>query len=127
MSKAHAKHNEDVCDFLVADGKFTDWIVTTSFYSALHYVQHEIFPLTESGTTYPHFNTYYNSVLKSRRISKHEGTKQLVKTHIPTCFSYYRWLLDACMNARYSDYRVSPAKANLAKTNLDEIKKHLKK
>jgi len=39
----------------------------------------------------------------------------------------YRWLLDACMNARYSNYRVSPAKANLAKTNLDEIKKHLKK
>lgn len=23
MSKAHAKHNEVVCDFLIADGKFT--------------------------------------------------------------------------------------------------------
>lgn len=127
MSKAHAQHNEDVCDFLLADGKFTDWIVTTSFYSALHYVQHEIFPLTENGVTYPYFNTYYNSVLKSKRISKHEGTKQLVRTHIPACFSHYRWLLDACMNARYSTYKVSSVKANLAKKNLDVIKKQLKK
>jgi hypothetical protein len=127
MSKAHAKHNEDVCDFLITDGKFTDWIVTTSFYSALHYVQHEIFPLTENGTVYPNFNNYYNSVLKIRRISKHEGTKQLVRIYIPECFSHYRWLLDSCMNARYSNYRISSAKANLARINLDEIKKHLKK
>lgn len=38
MSKEHEQHNEELCDFLIADGKFTDWIVTTSFYSALHYV-----------------------------------------------------------------------------------------
>lgn len=127
MSKNHAKHNEEVCDFLIADGRFNDWIITTSFYSALHYVQHEIFPLTEETIKYTNFDGYYTFVLKSQNISKHEGTKKLVKEHIPTCFAHYRWLFDACMNARYSKYQISNQKAAEAKSNLIEIKKHLKK
>ena len=127
MSKAHAEHNEQLCDFLIADGNYRDWIITTAFYSSLHYVQNEIFPLTVGEDTYPNFNTYFNLVLKPKSQSKHSGTKDLVKTHITPAFSQYRWLFDACMNARYSNYAISKQKALQAKSNLKALKNHLKK
>jgi len=127
MSKAHAEHNENLCDFLIKEGKFNDWIITTAFYSSLHFVQHEIFPLVKGGVTYPNFNNYYNNILQPIGKSKHTGTKDLVKSEIPLAHPQYRWLFDACMNARYSNYAVSNPKAKQAKNNLTTLKKHLKK
>lgn len=127
MSKSHAEHNESLCDFLINEKKFNDWIITTAFYSSLHFVQHEIFPLTQGGVTYPNFNNYFNSVLQPLGKSKHHGTKELVKSEIPLAHSQYRWLFDACMNARYSNYTVSHSKAKQAKNNLQTLKKHLTK
>lgn len=128
MSKAHAEHNEKACDFLLSDGNFKDWVITTAFYSALHFVQNEMFPLTDSsGTVYNSFNHYYNAVLRLSNISKHKGTKDLVQTKIPLAFPQYRWLFDACMNARYTNYGVSARKAAQAKSNLTTLKTHLTK
>jgi hypothetical protein len=129
LKKKHAEHNEAVCDFLLASCNFSDWVVTTGFYSALHFVQHEIFPLTENGHTYPDFNTYYRKVLKAknRRTNKHSATIELVKKHIPKASSYYRWLYDACMNARYTDYQVSVNKAQQARRFLAALRTELKK
>jgi len=80
MTKQHAIHNEAACDFLLSGNQFNDWVVTTAFYAALHYVQHEIFPLSEGGNTYSDFNVYFGKVLKQRnqRLNKHSATLQLV-------------------------------------------------
>jgi hypothetical protein len=126
MSKAHAEHNERACDFLILDGNFTDWIVTTAFYSALHYVQHEIFPLANGTVTYPNFNNYYSS-LTFPKASKHSVTANLVGSELSTCETSYRWLLDACHTARYKNYVVSKKKAQTAKAKLVAIKSVLKK
>lgn len=127
MSKGHAQHNENLCDFLIADGTYSDWIITTAFYSALHYVQHELFPLIEGGTTYNTFNEYYRTVQQPIKLSKHKGMIILTKRYLKPCSGQYRWLYDACMNSRYNNYRVSTGKSTTARDKLNAVKSHLKK
>jgi len=129
MKKLHAIHNEEACNYLLTSKKFNDWVVTTAFYSALHFVQHELFPLTDNGQKYTDFNVYFGKVLKkkNKNLNKHSATIELVKTNLPACSSYYRWLHDACMSARYNNYKVSESMATNAKSSLIELKKHLKK
>lgn len=129
MKKLHAIHNEEACKFLLTSKKINDWVVTTAFYSALHFVQHELFPLVDNRQKYIDFNIYFSKVLKkkNRKLSKHSATIELVKTNLPLCSSYYRWLHDACMSARYNNYNVSELKAITASNYLIEMKRHLKK
>lgn len=129
MRKQHAIHNEAACDFLLSSNKFNDWVVTTAFYSALHFVQNEVFPLTENGKIYPDLNTYYGKVLKmkNKRLTKHFATIQLVNSKLPKCLAYYRWLHDACMTARYTDYNVSSNKAQQARDYLRILRSYLTK
>lgn len=129
MTKQHAIHNEAACDFLLSSNQFNDWVVTTAFYAALHYVQHEVFPLTEDGISYSELNIYYGKVLKNKnkRLNKHLATIKLVHSKLPACSPNYRWLYDACMTARYTNYQVDPEKAKLAKSYLNLLKTHLVK
>jgi len=129
MRKQHAIHNEETCDFLLSSNKFNDWVVTTAFYSALHFVQHEIFPLTDDGKTYSDLNQFYDKVLKkkNKRLTKHNATIQLVNSKLSKCSPYYRWLHDACMTARYTNYNVSSNKAKQARDYLKLLRNHLTK
>ena len=129
MKKKHAQHNENACNFLFRSKKYNDWVITSAFYSALHYVHHEIFPLTENGKTFNNFDNYfsYHKSTKSGIINKHTMTKNLVKIYIPNANAYYTRLFDFCMNARYVNYRISFAKAKKSRDDLADIKKHLKK
>lgn len=45
--KPQAKHNEELWELLLKNGKFSDWVITAAFYSALHYVEHEVFLLID--------------------------------------------------------------------------------
>ncbi len=70
MRKKHAKYNELLCEVLAEDGRWDDWVVTTAFYSAMHFVEFKLFPMREAGTSYPAFEQYdhgYTSM--SRRAS----------------------------------------------------------
>ena len=129
MRKEHAIHNEAACDFLLTSSQFNDWVVTTAFYSALHFVQHEIFPITEGNKTYRDLNEYYGKVLKisNKSLSKHTATILLVSKKLPKCAAHYRWLHDACMTARYNNYSVSEDKAKLARKYLGDLRIHLSK
>lgn len=129
MKKLHALHNEKACDYLLESKQYNDWVVTTAFYAALHYVQFELFPLKDDNEVYANFNIYFSKVLKKKntKLSKHSATIKLVSAHIKTASSYYRWLHDTCMTSRYSDYKVSEMKAQTAKKFLLELKKQLRK
>ena len=129
MKKEHAEHNEEACDYLLQSEKFNDWVVTTAFYSALHYVHYEIFPMTFKGTLYENFNSYYDSCCHyiDSRPSKHQITIELVSIRLPNCNRFLRWLYDECMNARYKNYKVTPQNAIMAKKHLTNIKAHLNK
>lgn len=128
MKKLHAQHNRRTCQHLLATEEFNDWVITTAFYSCLHFVQHEIFPLSEGGKDFPNFNAYYSKLKKGKkRFSKHHATINLVKDHLPKVSARYRWLHDACMNARYSNYNVKGNKAQKAFDHLTVLEGEMKK
>lgn len=129
MRKEHALHNESLCEHLLKHGSYNDWVVTTAFYSALHFVYHQLFPLTLSGTTYLNFNDYYHAEVKgkSMNLSKHAATVHLVSQELSPCYGAYKNLYDMCMFSRYNNYRVTPLKAKVAKSNLDIVKRNCQK
>lgn len=125
MSKDHAIHNESVCDMLLADNQYYDWVVTTAFYSALHFVRHELFPLIENGQTYPNFDIY--CLRNGNKVSKHTITKSLVQKYLPTVAPYYTWLMDACWTARYKNYKTIQQEAARARQFLSILKSQMTK
>lgn len=128
--KLHAIHNEEACNFIHSDGKYCDWVVTTSFYAALHYVQHEIFPLTINGVEYDTFDKYFNGHYQGRknRPNKHVSTLNLVRAELgENVHQNYHWLFDLCMNARYVDYNIHKFIAEESLKRLSKIKALLKK
>lgn len=119
----HALHNEKTCDFLFQNEDHLDWVITTSFYSALHFFEHKLFPLENNGRTYKTFNSYYRS--RRRNEGKHNVFIKLVEEKAPLKFATaYKSLFDICRTARYSDYRVAPAIASKAKERLKHIKSY---
>lgn len=116
MSKKlnHAIHNEQITALLCCNKENVDWIITTAFYAALHYVDHKIFPLkakTSTGTTYKikNFDEYYAHVYMSTAIGrvkdKHTARLELVKKELPSIGADYSWLKSLCWTARYSNYQ----------------------
>lgn len=128
MSLEHSAHNENLCDHLLADGRFNDWVVTSAFYSALHFVHASLFPIYREGVHYETFNAYFLRYIEKKKklkISKHLATKDVVFAERRTANPHYRWLFDACMTARYKNYHVSPEKAQQAKAKLLLLKSEI--
>lgn len=127
MRLKHGEHNESLCNIIqgLPNSEYNDWVVTTAFYACIHFVEHKLFPLTINNTTYKNFNSYYRSffVNTNNSISKHEAKIELVEIYLTNVSSNYRWLFDACMNARYKDYIVSDMVANISAQTMVLIKK----
>lgn len=126
--KKQALHNEEACNHLESSGKFNDWVVTTAFYSAMHFVQYKIFPIKIKGEkkerTFNCFDDYYSAQkFELKGVSKHKATVNLVNENLPSISSKYRRLKDLCWSARYNSYKVDPLNVTLSKVILMEIKK----
>ena len=128
--KKHAEHNENACKLLFNDGNYCDWVVTTAFYSALHYVQYEIFPKTIEGKFYGSFNRYYTEHYAgvTNKPNRHVSTINLVKKQIgDQAHEIYSWLYGLCMNARYKSYQVNPLIAEECLKRLERLKSFMTK
>jgi len=109
----HAKHNKSACEFLGTVDRFPDWMVTTAFYSALHYMDSKLFPLkykTKSGNSisFSSLDTYYTFRKKEKPDlpAKHEVRKCLTANNLDSDIaSRFERLSDASSTARYSDYK----------------------
>lgn len=119
MRLDHARHNENVCTCL-NERNYWDWVVTTAFYAALHYVRYQMFPL--GG--HPNFDAYYNVTYSSRRHrpGKHKVTSQLVQQHLPRAIGAYNALKNAAWTARYDNYQTTEGEAKAAITRLQMVK-----
>lgn len=122
----HAIHNEIVCNYLDLNKDFADWIITTSFYAALHYVSYLIFPFEASALgkkiiieNIDHHSNFDNP----KRKSKHELLSDLVSKKCPAISEEYDWLLDMSMTARYKYYQHDIEIANKARNLMQTIKK----
>lgn len=122
MRKAHGQHNLDLSKILLDDGDYNDWVVTTAFYSAVHFVEHALFPLIENGIEYITFNDYWQLIYQPQSINKHSCKKDLVRKYLKPISSKYRELFDDCHTSRYNNYIVSNYNALEAKKKADAIK-----
>jgi len=121
MSLDHANHNTDLCDKLLNEGIYLDWVVTTAFYAAMHYIDAKIYPVKYKGIEYIDFATFYKVICKPSGISKHNGKIILSTGHSNDLGEKYRYLHDACHSARYSRYLVSQGAAAHARKKLSKI------
>jgi hypothetical protein len=123
MSKRdHAKHNYDICNHLNLQDKLlcNDWIVTTAFYSAMHYIDHILFPCNYKGNVFNNINEAHGTLSKD---SKHQSRAILVYNLLPNLAAEFKFLISECQEARYSNYLTNPAIAQKAVKFLDVIKK----
>jgi hypothetical protein len=123
----HALHNEACCNFLKADGLYLDWVVTTAFYAALHFLKHKAFPLNEDGQTHADFDSYCNYLKKRHHINStihpHEVLRSLAERRFPKITVEYENLFDLCRTARYHNYKLDERFVKEALNDLAAIKK----
>ena len=124
---AHAQHNESVCDFLYESNRFPDWVVTTAFYAALHYLECLLFPKTALNhrgemQEFDTFDRWYSKGYTGRS-NKHAALKDLVQSNCEGFVSTsYRALHDNSHTARYNNYRIKPALAEKCRRDLKRIR-----
>lgn len=118
--KAHAAHNEEVCDLLLGNGKYPDWVVTTAYYAAIYYVDQKMFPFTIGME--PEFRTF-NQYINRKGGKPHKVRLDLVKARLQGCYDNLKWLYESCDGARYNSYQVSPEIAKEARRRLELIKR----
>ncbi|MCF8362349.1 MAG: hypothetical protein K9G70_06965 [Prolixibacteraceae bacterium] len=122
----HAKHNKKACDYLNDKGEFSDWVITTAFYSAMYYLYDAIFPYTyefPEGKTvvYKDFDKLYNQFASGNQ-NKHNYFKKFIDNNFDYQVSVaYSQLKDLCWNARYVDYEMDKIEATIARKRLKQI------
>ncbi len=108
MPFKHAKHNFEVCSFLKENTKYNDWIVTTAYYSTIHYVSYKLFPgkfenqINGNIQNFSSFNQFCRTL--PIKVTKHRALENLVIEHLPEIYNEFKTLKDICWTARYDNY-----------------------
>lgn len=126
MKRSHGKHNKGVCDSLYLQDKYkcNDWVVTTAFYSSIHYIDHAIFPCKYKGNEFNDINDAHRNINAN---SKHQTRKILVSALCPAQAGNYGFLKEESHNARYVNYGIDDSIARLAVQKLELIIKEFDK
>lgn len=122
----HAKHNEKTCNFLATDrDKHNDWIITTAFYSSMHYLRHKIFPLEINKSSEKIVVNSFEEYCTEKGIygQKHKVMRNLIEDNCDLGIaSTYNQMLDLSFTARYNKYKYGKKIARLAQKRLISIK-----
>jgi hypothetical protein len=124
LKKAHAERNEQLNDQLIAQNIYRDWVVTTAFYSAIHYVEHKLFvaPFRYFDNEVKNLEDAHSVIPYKLRKSRHETRGDLVKLRLYKIQVQYDFLRKQSQTARYVNYVVSEKLAKEAKGCLNKIK-----
>lgn len=105
--REHAEHNYQACLYLKNTSHFNDWVITTAFYSALHFATDLLFPAQYDANgkvkNYYSINEYYGAC-RGRYKSLHECRIKMVEEHLPEIIDEYEMLYDLSSTARYVNY-----------------------
>ncbi len=85
-----ADHDRCLAEALSTDGKFPDWVITCSFYVALHCVD-----------AYAHTQGVTFVAVQGEKLSLHGKRERFVKAKLNNHFINYKWLHDRSNQARY--------------------------
>src|SRR5581483_1763966 len=125
----HALHNERACRYLDKKADFADWVITTAFYSSMHFLDHKILPYTLNlgGRNITIHNIGdYKRAKRLFTLNKHKAFCQIVEEEAPTVSIEYNELKDICWTARYVDYKHDRDASKKAKESLKKIKDYCK-
>lgn len=121
MSKKenHGKRNKKLCHKLYGEKEYFDWVITTAFYSAIHFVEDSILPITINQQ----YCSNIDEVKKAYRMrGRHASRERLVSENVNyKVTAKYKWLDDKSRYARYTTYKVTKLEAEKAKQYLNEI------
>lgn len=126
MSRSHAKHNREACKFIKDSEQFNDWVITTAYYSALHFMQSEFFPgqfespINGQIKSYSSFDKYFNEF---DGYTKHGLLLKLVEEIVDDVdvINGFTSLKELCWTARYTKYTYSNDIADECYNNLVRI------
>jgi len=124
MKKDHGEHNRKLCDKIIdIPENYNDWIVTTAFYSAIHYVDHKLFQIQPLE----HGDKTLSNIDHAKRVlgyqSRHELREMLVTLHLKPISIGFSYLYKNCRTARYINYTVDDITARNARNYLSAIEK----
>lgn len=122
MKKEWADRNAELSEHLSIKGNYDDWVITTAFYAAIHYIDHKLFPVKDE-----HRNVTYTDIIHAKTILKkqespHATRKTLVGMYMIEIIPAFNFLYDACMFSRYKSYKVKKWQVEKAKRSLEKIK-----
>jgi len=121
-------HNESVCKHLNKRPDYTDWVITTAFYSAMHLIYGYILPVNVHGGSgggkarVKSFEELYHFMVPFKDQSKHEFSISYIEEHLPQLADYYQFLFDNCQMARYHEFKFDREISNQAVKCLKSIK-----
>jgi hypothetical protein len=98
-----AIHNEEFAIFLKSHLKYKDWLITASFYAAIHYIEALFFNIP--GIRHSEQSIPTN---QGRRYSVHTWRENLIRSQFPTTvYVNYRKLRTNSQIARYLNLKQS--------------------
>jgi len=118
MSVSHGERNEELSKTLLSEGTYVDWAVTTSFYSALHFVEYKLFAKGDCNCPYASLHAAKSAL----GYGWHKTRSVLVTRHLSALKGKYKYLYDSSRLARYNRYNINPTMAEKCHRNLDAIK-----
>lgn len=118
----HAEHNFELCEKLLNEEKYFDWVITTAFYSSIHFIDEKVFDFEYNNHIYESIEQAHRSSLL-KGASRHQTRRNIVEISLRNCLNDYNELDKACRSARYTNYKVSKRKANDMFDRLKNIKK----
>jgi hypothetical protein len=102
-------------------GCYNDWVVTTAFYSGIHFLEAHLFTdILTYGTRDLRNLDEAHKFLKFE--SRHATRRHLVSKFLSTIDGDYSWLESQSRNARYKNYKVQDKIAETACKCLSNIK-----
>ena len=117
--KNHGERNKKLSQSLNDGKEYYDWVITTAFYSAIHFVEDRILP-KKIGTI--HCKNISNVKQAYRMAGRHQAREKLVSDNLSLPIAVkYKWLDDMSRNSRYVTYKVPAIHAEKALQYLDEI------
>lgn len=117
--KEFGERNRNLSNKLLGEKTYLDWVVTTAFYSSIHFVEDNILPTQVNGKTCTNISDVKEAYTLNGR---HAARLKLVYDKLGYKIgAKYQWLDDQSRNSRYSTYKITQDKADKAKQYLDEI------
>lgn len=118
----HAERNKSLSEDLKNGKKYYDWVVTTSFYSSIHFLENFLLPVKIGACECNNIQQVKNAYnLKGRHIAR----LRLIQINAPLEIAVaYKWLDDRSRYSRYTTYKVTAAEADKAIQYITAIQKY---